>query len=203
MSSSKTYWTIGGIVLAVIIIAALSFALRHRTLHPSQQSETASTTASGNSIVIRTANGGTATITELPDAPAPIEPSLNRPLTFEGSALPPDAQVIVKGQMQALIASLKKDPTQLNMWIQLGIDYKMAGDYEGARQAWMYVNELAPEMRYLRQTSATSLPISSTTIRKPRRMTKKPSRTSRMSSITTATSTRSTTTNTRSVPVPT
>ena len=145
MTQTKWYW-VGGIVLVAAAGAFFFFDFRHRT--SSLQGETASTTDLG-SVQVETSGGGSATITPIPvaagsGASTVPEPSLDRPITFTGSPLPPDAQTIVKAQMETIIASLKKDPTQLNMWLQLGIDRKQAGDYEGARQAWAYVSAVAP-----------------------------------------------------------
>ncbi len=143
---AKTYW-ISGAVLVIIIGAFFMFDFRHRAADLSPTASTTTTDLGG--IQIKTVGGGTATITEIPvtsGAPGSTvpEPSLDRPITFTGSVLPPDAQTIVKTQMETIIASLKKDPTQLDLWLQLGIDRKQAGDYEGARQAFAYVQAVAP-----------------------------------------------------------
>ena len=144
MTPSQKYW-IAGALIVLIIGAFFFFDFRHRA--PAPSSETASTTDLGNGVQVQTTGG--ATITEIPVTPssgaAPVEPSLDRPITFTGSMLPSDAQTIVKTQMQTIIANLKKDPTRLDLWLQLGIDRKQAGDYEGARQAWAYVQAVAPK----------------------------------------------------------
>lgn len=148
MPSSKKYWIGAAIVAVVILVAFFIFHFQHHS--SSLSSGTASTTLTnlGNGVEVQTTGGSGATITEVPvtsaSSTAPVEPSLDRPITFTGTILPPDAQTIVKAQMQMIIVTLKKDPTQLDMWLQLGIDRKEAGDYEGAREAWTYVNELAP-----------------------------------------------------------
>jgi tetratricopeptide (TPR) repeat protein len=43
-----------------------------------------------------------------------------------------------------MVAQLKQDPSQLKLWLTLGSYRKMAGDYEGARDAWEYVAAAAP-----------------------------------------------------------
>lgn len=137
-------YAIVGIALVVIAGVAFVFFRSHRE---GPMSGTGTTTPiSGDGVDIQT-TGGNATVTEVPVGPAqsaPAIPSLDRPVTFSGSSLPPEAQTAVKAQIAEVVATLKKDPTKLDYWLQLGIDRKMAGDYEGAAEAWAYVHAVAP-----------------------------------------------------------
>lgn len=65
-------------------------------------------------------------------------PSLTRPITF-GSSVSVDTQATLKTQEQADIAALTKDPTRVDLWLKLGNERKLAGDYQGAIDAWTYV----------------------------------------------------------------
>jgi tetratricopeptide (TPR) repeat protein len=103
---------------------------------------TATTTPLGNNPGFEVE--GDATITEIsPEAAIPA-PSLDRPITFENSQLPPEVQATVRAQIAEAIAAIKKEPLNLSWWLQLALKRKQAGDYEGARQAWVYVSTLAP-----------------------------------------------------------
>ncbi|HEY4518358.1 MAG TPA: hypothetical protein VJG48_01900, partial [Candidatus Paceibacterota bacterium] len=66
-------------------------------------------------------------------------------------------------------ASLKANPAQANVWIGLGTNRKMLGDYVGAKEAWVYAGKLAPtnfvsfanladlEANFLNNTAAAKL----------------------------------------------
>ena len=72
-------------------------------------------------------------------------PDLKRPLRFSGVfANDMQAQSIMTKKILDLEASLGKDPASLDNWILLGVDRKILGDYEGARDAWNYAGLLSP-----------------------------------------------------------
>ncbi len=66
-------------------------------------------------------------------------PDLNRILVPD-TKLPTEAKNILIANMVKVSEQLKKDPKQARLWIALGTNRKMAGDYEGARLAWEYVD---------------------------------------------------------------
>lgn len=81
--------------------------------------------------------------TTIPDSTIPI-PDLDRPIIFSVS-LPQEAKDIYRNQINILTESLKKNPNMPSDWLQLGISRKAIGDYEGAVEAWEYVNKISPK----------------------------------------------------------
>ena len=70
-------------------------------------------------------------------------PSLDRPITISAS-LQSDAAQILRTQITTLVTQLRTNPTRVDLWLQLGIDRKIGGDYAGAVEAWNYVAVAAP-----------------------------------------------------------
>lgn len=83
--------------------------------------------------------------------PIPVEnpavgvkaPALNRQVVFKGD-ISLEAKSILANNIARLTASLKGDTTRFGDWLELGIQYKIAGDYEGAKEAWEYASALSP-----------------------------------------------------------
>jgi len=78
--------------------------------------------------------------TNTPDIPVP---NLDRPLILLVS-MSEEAESILRGNVNILIDDLKKDSSQADKWLDLGIQRKIAGDYEGASDAWEYAAALQP-----------------------------------------------------------
>lgn len=73
-------------------------------------------------------------------------PSLDRPILITASSsLTTENQKILRTIIENIIAQLRKEPTRVDLWIKLGTDRKIGGDYEGAIQAWEYVAQAAPK----------------------------------------------------------
>jgi hypothetical protein len=78
-----------------------------------------------------------------PNAPVP---DLNRPITFNDGDT--DAvHAFVKAKMQTLIADIKKGNTSFENWNTLAQFRKTNGDYEGAKQIWIYLGKITPTNR--------------------------------------------------------
>jgi tetratricopeptide (TPR) repeat protein len=71
-------------------------------------------------------------------------PDLNRISVVTNSSLSASIQATLASSIKAESDSLKKDPNQFYVWLNLGINRKILGDYEGARQAWEYVSLISP-----------------------------------------------------------
>lgn len=76
------------------------------------------------------------------ELPQPI-PSLSRAVTVPAS-LGAEAVKIASAQIAELQANLKKDPSSVEGWIKLGAFYKIATDFKGAEEAWLYAEKLNP-----------------------------------------------------------
>jgi tetratricopeptide (TPR) repeat protein len=70
-------------------------------------------------------------------------PDLNRQVIFKAD-VPSETKKVIIDNIARLVANLKGDNTRFNDWLDLGIQYKIAGDYEGARDAWEYASALSP-----------------------------------------------------------
>lgn len=72
-------------------------------------------------------------------------PSLDRVLIGEaGKVYPKDVQEALLSSMRSVIDVLKKDPTQLDYWLELGNLRKQAGDFDGAIAIWEYLIKITP-----------------------------------------------------------
>jgi tetratricopeptide (TPR) repeat protein len=71
-------------------------------------------------------------------------PSLTGPIIISSSSLPADAQAVLRSDEQTTISQLKAAPTREDLWLQLGVDRKIGGDYAGAEVAWNYVAQTGP-----------------------------------------------------------
>jgi len=70
-------------------------------------------------------------------------PELDRSLTFSKNTSD-DAKKIIIEKIDLLVKKLKKDNSLFQYWIDLGLYRKIAGDYEGAQEAWEYVGAVKP-----------------------------------------------------------
>src|SRR3989344_7326911 len=87
------------------------------------------------------------TIKQIPvenSAPTAKIPNLNRAIIFRAD-ISQEVREIVTKNITRLTTSLKEDSTQFGDWLELGVQYKIAGDYEGAKGAWEYAGFLGPE----------------------------------------------------------
>ncbi len=146
MNATYTYKIIGGVIV-VILLTALYFMFNRNTVPLTteiNQNATTTTTDQSGSIQVTGANGQNYTVTQVPitEGQTPIPtPSLNRPLTVSsGAIIAPEARTVALEKIKITQALLKKDPTNLSAWIDLGIYQKMGGDYEGAILSWKYVS---------------------------------------------------------------
>ncbi len=139
------------IVLIVLVLAADAYI--YRDMQKTKQSSnnttsvTATTTPTQNATtssqgIVYSGNG--AKVELVPTVPDNM-PDLNRPITVQSSAsLSADAQALMREQITTIEADLKKDPSVLNDWLQLGVDRKIIGDYQGAVLDWNFAGRLTP-----------------------------------------------------------
>lgn len=71
-------------------------------------------------------------------------PDLERKIVF-GDDFSEQEQQIMTNKIDELVQRLKDDPTSLEDWLYLGLNRKMIGDYEGAKEAWEYAKLVSPD----------------------------------------------------------
>lgn len=71
-------------------------------------------------------------------------PSLDRPVIISDS-FDAEAQIILTNNIEELTEQLRASPDRVDLWLNLGVYRKIAGDYEGAIEAWEYVAETGPD----------------------------------------------------------
>ncbi len=132
-------------VVALVALITLHIILTKNTDVPAQVIGTEATSTSqkipGTDFVIQ--GNGDYTITAVPSETIAI-PDLNRRVIFGSTiALSDEAKKILIDKIVSLQASLKKDPKNVTNWIQLGVDQKIAGDFEGAVISWKYAGDVS------------------------------------------------------------
>ena len=70
-------------------------------------------------------------------------PVLNRAIPA-GADLSPEVRAILEKRIKDWSDKIAKEPNNWESWLYLGVEYKTASDYEGAREAWEYSNYLLP-----------------------------------------------------------
>jgi predicted Zn-dependent protease len=72
-------------------------------------------------------------------------PALSRPIYIDPSLnLSEASKSVILNKIEEYRAELKKSPASLDVWIDLGIYQKMAGDFSGAAETWKYASQIAP-----------------------------------------------------------
>ena len=135
---------IWGAVVAVVIIVGAFFIFHSRAIAPGTGSmatstNTAATSTAGNGVSMTNSGSGTIQLVNSNTPP----PSLTGAIVMSPS-LPADAQAALRTQEQTFITELKAAPTRVDLWLQLGVTRKIAGDYAGAEAAWQYVAATGP-----------------------------------------------------------
>ena len=121
----------GLVSIAVVLVAGV--ALYMYTRQPATTTGPTESTAS----TTQTANKA-----PLPKTASVKAPSLDRPITISAD-LSADVRTAIRLNLEKIIAELKADPTQGEVWLDLGIYRKMGGDYQGAAEAWAYVAKVS------------------------------------------------------------
>jgi len=142
-----------GAIIGVLIIVVAALVIHSRANAPtntatSTPSTTGTTTVDlGNGQYITLPPG--AKLTEYDStSTTPTAPSLSGDIKIDAS-LAPDVQAALRAQENTLIGQLKTNPARLDVWLQLGTDRKIAGDYDGAIVAWDYVAANKSNIQYI------------------------------------------------------
>ena len=126
-TQNKKQFILWGAVLFAVVIGGGYYLYTKRSPQNNDQDFTVSQDQEGNTLTF--------------NAPAP---ALDR-FIINNKDLPPEARPILLKKLEDTSALLKKDTNNLELWVDLGIYRKTAGDYEGARDAWEYATVIRPE----------------------------------------------------------
>lgn len=71
-------------------------------------------------------------------------PSLDKPIVISAS-LSEEAKTILRNKIEVQLEILREDPKRIDVWLQLGVNRKISGDFEGAIEAWDYISVVADD----------------------------------------------------------
>ncbi|MEK7109544.1 MAG: tetratricopeptide repeat protein [Patescibacteria group bacterium] len=137
MQTKHYVWLAVVVGLAVGIGGWLLFT--PKTAVAPASSMTASTTIIdlGNGTQLVTTGGAKIIETDILVPAAPKPPAV--PALAFAAGTSADLQAALQSQYKTLAVQLKTAPTRVDLWLQLGIIYKIAGQYPAAVTAWTYV----------------------------------------------------------------
>lgn len=158
---NKKIQTLLGVLAVVLIAGGVGFyiyndiSLRKESIDMSQDNQ------DGKGVVVSiletaTTTGGTDSgdkgykveVVSIPtastDNPKIPVPGLNRKIVFSKNTSD-EAKSIITEKINKIVEELKKNSSLPQDWISLGLYRKVAGDYEGARDAWEYAGAVSPE----------------------------------------------------------
>jgi len=72
-------------------------------------------------------------------------PNLNKPIVFYNNDLQEDTKILLREKIAKLRNNLKENSDIFLDWLDLGLNYKIVGDYESARDSWEYASAIRPE----------------------------------------------------------
>lgn len=124
-------------IVAIILIVGGLFGIAYFAQKGSsqQQPATATTTTAGPGYTITTLDDGTFT------EPAP---SLDNPVRYS-DAIPAAARTVIQKHIDEDVAKIKADKTNAGAWLDLGLWYHSAEDYQAAAAVWEFLTKVAPK----------------------------------------------------------
>jgi cytochrome c-type biogenesis protein CcmH/NrfG len=137
--------TVLGVLVALLLLAGGSYGIYRDIGMPSQPQVSdgePSVAPNGQAATLAVADS-TDDVAAVLDVPQPI-PDLNRAVQFSAD-FPAETRPLLLEKVNVLTTKLKETPIDFGSWIELGIRYKQAGDYGGAKIYWEYATRLQPE----------------------------------------------------------
>jgi hypothetical protein len=138
------------VVIVILALVSLYMLFTKRASAPAQVNNTNATSTSqkipGTDLSIQ--SNGDYTITQVPVGTSKTiaMPDLNRPVIFSSTvSLNDEAKKIITEKITSLQTSLKKDPKNIINWVQLGVDQKIIGDFDGAILSWKYAGDVSSD----------------------------------------------------------
>lgn len=144
MKKSTTGVLLGGVFM--LLFLGMFFYRTHKTLAPNLTPGTvASTTTTdlGNGVTVTGTAGAKVTIVPVSTSAKIPAPDLTHKVAY-AATLPPEVVAILTTKIATAVASLQKNGTQGALWLQLAVDYKMAGDYKASEGVWVYLTKVSP-----------------------------------------------------------
>jgi len=138
MQSTRTF-LIAGVGIAVLIAGGFYYLSTKTAKAPAPGSVSTSTPIGDIGVNV---DGGEVEIINIENPSVP-QPSLERPLTID-PAIPQLVADQLRTNIGILTTELKKNNMQMNLWMELGNNRKIAGDTQGALEVWAYITEVAP-----------------------------------------------------------
>lgn len=139
--NQKILGAVAGLIIIIALAAAYfrgDFGLRSKS-----GEETASTTINIGDLNLDVTGQDGVTVKIEPIGNLPPAPKLPREIAYPENYTP-EVRSIMDKKIEGLVSLLKKNPRNIEAWLDLGIVYKQVGDYQGAKEAWEYVSVLSP-----------------------------------------------------------
>lgn len=130
-------------IIGLIVLAVAAGVLIYRDTRGSKIEITGDTPDALKNLGIEMTGDGKVEIVPIEERKLPPAPALVRSTDFP-STISPEVKKIVLANLEKAITAIKKDPKNIVNWIDLGIQRKTLGDYEGARDAWEYAKAIEP-----------------------------------------------------------
>jgi tetratricopeptide (TPR) repeat protein len=125
-----------GVVLAISILGGIAYLAMHKTSSENDSSTATTTDSAGAGTTIQKPGY---TIEIEPNASLKdLAPSLDRGVHF-GDSIPGNVRTLLSNQYAEATGRLKGDLTRVDDWLDLGVIYHSANDYEGARDVWLFL----------------------------------------------------------------
>ncbi len=93
------------------------------------------------SSISTTTHVGGYTIEPVLDGEAPPAPDYKKPIPMNAS-VSSDVRAAIEAQHADVRKALDANTTDINAWTRLGVLHKIAGDYAGAAEKWIYVTQV-------------------------------------------------------------
>lgn len=138
MTNKKNLGIIGLIVLTVV-----AGVLIYRDTRGSKIEITGDAPDTLKNLGIEMTGDGKVEMVPIEERKLPPAPTLVLPTNYL-STNSPEVNKMVLANLEKVIAAIKKDPKSAMNWIELGIQRKTLGDYDGARDAWEYAKAIEP-----------------------------------------------------------
>ena len=136
------------VVCAVAVGAVFFVRARSHVSNPNTSANapaTTTTTDLGNGLTVTGPAGAHVTI--VPDTGSPVpQPNLDHQVVYSPN-VSPEVVAVLKTRIAAAVTILKKDPSRGDQWLELGFDYKTAGDYNAAEAVWLYLTKVSPNSK--------------------------------------------------------